>query len=66
VAKKYGIVDILDAADFFATGLYDAGNYNTAPGLSGGIAAVPEPTGVAIVASGCIAAAALRRRGRRS
>jgi autotransporter-associated beta strand protein len=63
-----GIVDILDAADFFATGLYDAGNYNTAPGLSGGIAAVPEPTGVAIVASGCIAAAALllRRRGRRS
>jgi autotransporter-associated beta strand protein len=62
-----GIVDILDAADFFATGLYDAGNYNTASGLSGGIAAVPEPTGVAIVASGCIAAAALlRRRGRRS
>ena len=62
-----GIVDILDAADFFATGLYDAGNYNTAPGLSGGIAAVPEPTGVAIVAGGCIAAAALlRRRGRRS
>jgi len=62
-----GVVDILDAADFFATGLYDAGNYNTAPGLSGGIAAVPEPTGVAIVAGGCIAAAALlRRRGRRS
>jgi autotransporter-associated beta strand protein len=39
-----GIVDILDAADFFATGLYDAGNYNAAPGISGGVAAVPEPS----------------------
>jgi autotransporter-associated beta strand protein len=45
-----GLVDILDAADFFATGLYDAGNYNTAPGMSGGIAAVPEPSGLAGIA----------------
>jgi len=60
-----GVVDILDAADFFATGLYDAGNYNTAPGLSGGVAAVPEPASVALVISGCVAAAAMRRRVRR-
>jgi hypothetical protein len=45
-----GVVDILDAADFFATGLYDAGNYNTAPGMSGGVAAVPEPSGLAGIA----------------
>jgi hypothetical protein len=45
-----GLVDILDAADFFATGLYDAGNYNTAPGMSGGVAAVPEPSGLAGIA----------------
>jgi fibronectin-binding autotransporter adhesin len=60
-----GIVDILDAADFFATGLYDAGNYNTAPGLSGGVAAVPEPTtGLAVMAVGGLAYAIrmLRRR----
>jgi autotransporter-associated beta strand protein len=60
-----GIVDILDAADFFATGLYDAGNYNTAPGLSGGIAAVPEPTtGLAMVAVGGLAYAIRMRRRR--
>jgi len=39
-----GVVDILDALDFFNTGLYDAGNYNTPPGSAGGIAAVPEPS----------------------
>ena len=60
-----GIVDILDAADFFATGLYDAGNYNTAPGLSGGVAAVPEPTtGLAMVAVGGLAYAIRMRRRR--
>jgi autotransporter-associated beta strand protein len=60
-----GIVDILDAADFFATGLYDAGNYNAAPGLSGGVAAVPEPaTGLAVVAVGGLAYAIRTRRRR--
>jgi hypothetical protein len=59
-------VDILDAADFFATGLYDAGNYNTAPGLSGGVAAVPEPatTGALAVAVAGMAAGIGRRRRR--
>jgi hypothetical protein len=37
------VVDVLDAADFFGTGLYDAGNYNTPPGTET-IAAVPEPS----------------------
>jgi len=37
------VVDVLDAADFFGTGLYDAGNYNTPPGTES-IAAVPEPS----------------------
>jgi len=58
-----GVVDILDAADFFATGLYDAGNYNSAPGLSGGVAAVPEPTtGLAMLAVGGLAYAIRTRR----
>jgi hypothetical protein len=57
-----GIVDILDAADFFATGLYDAGNYNTAPAAVGGVAAVPEPTGLGTVVVALAAAMALRRR----
>jgi MYXO-CTERM domain-containing protein len=33
-------VDILDAADFFATGLYDAGGYNAPASLI----PVPEPS----------------------
>jgi autotransporter-associated beta strand protein len=61
-----GVVDILDALDFFNTGLYDAGNYNTPPGAVG-IAAVPEPSSVAILATaGFLVAVAVRRRGRRS
>ncbi|MFZ4637284.1 MAG: beta strand repeat-containing protein, partial [Pirellulales bacterium] len=60
-----GIVDILDAASFASTGLFNAGNYNTSPGATGAIAAVPEPTGMAIVAGGAIAAIGLARRRRR-
>ena len=59
-----GIVDILDAADFFATGLYDAGNYNAAPGMSGGVAAVPEPSCWAMLAATAAAAATAGRRRR--
>jgi len=59
-----GIVDILDAADFLTTGLYNTGNYNTAPGLLGAVAAVPEPSSVALAAGGMIAAVgwSIRRR----
>jgi autotransporter family porin len=37
-----GVVDVLDAAGFVTTSLYDQGNYNTQPALPG-VAAVPEP-----------------------
>ena len=59
-----GIVDILDAADFLTTGLYNTGNYNTAPGVAGAVAAVPEPSSVALAAGGMIAAVGwgIRRR----
>jgi fibronectin-binding autotransporter adhesin len=59
-----GIVDILDAADFVTTGLYNTGNYNTAPGGVGAVAAVPEPSSVALAAGGMIAAVgwSIRRR----
>ena len=47
----HGVVDMLDAADFFSAGLFDAGAYN--PAATGNVAAVPEPSltllGVAIV-----------------
>ena len=57
-----GVVDILDAADFLSTALFDAGPYNGA-GQSGTVAAVPEPSGLAMVACiGGIAVAAVRRR----
>jgi autotransporter-associated beta strand protein len=58
-----GVVDVLDAADFFGTGLYDAGNYNTPAGTAGAVAAVPEPSGLALLACvGGIAVAGYRRR----
>ena len=59
-----GIVDILDAADFVTTGLYNTGNYNTAPGVAGAVAAVPEPSSVALAAGGMMAAVGwgIRRR----
>jgi hypothetical protein len=57
-----GVVDVLDAADFFGTGLYDAGSYNQPAGLTGTVAAVPEPTGLGTIAVAAAAAIALRRR----
>ena len=60
-----GVVDIQDAAEFFGTGLYDTGNYNVPPGASG-IAAVPEPSTWALLASSLAAAAGLGTRPRRS
>ncbi len=55
-----GVVDVLDAADFFGTGLYDAGTYNPP---AGAVAAVPEPSGLALLAClGGMAVAAYRRR----
>ena len=59
-----GVVDILDAADFLSTGLFDTGAYNPSPGLSGGVAAVPEPGSFALMGGASIVAglAALRRQ----
>ena len=58
-----GLVDILDAADFLASGLFDAGAYNPPAGLTGGVAAVPEPAVMpAAVVVFWLAGIALRRR----
>ncbi len=58
-----GVVDVLDASEFFGTGLYDTGNYNTPAGNAGAVAAVPEPSGLALLAClGGVALAATRRR----
>ena len=58
-----GVVDVLDAADFFGTGLYDAGNYNTGAGAAGSVAAVPEPSSLALMAigAGLLVARGVRR-----
>ena len=58
-----GVVDVIDAADFISTALYDTGSYNTPLGAAGSVAAVPEPSGLALLACvGGIATAACRRR----
>ena len=57
-----GVLDVLDAADFFSTGLYDAGSYNQPAGLTGTVAAVPEPAGLGTIAVAAAVAIALRRR----
>jgi autotransporter-associated beta strand protein len=60
-----GVVDILDAADFLSTGLFDAGPYNAPLGST--VAAVPEPSGLALLACvGGIVIVAYRRRSFRS
>jgi len=58
-------VDILDAADFQATGLFDTGSYNAPPGTSP-ISPVPEPSAALAVAIGTLALAAGRCRGFRA
>ena len=65
-----GIVDILDAADFLSTGLYDTGPYVTfsAAGLSAATFAVPEPSlmvSCVVAASGLQICLALSRGQRR-
>jgi hypothetical protein len=60
-----GIVDVLDIADVMALGLYDAGGYNTPPGV---VTAVPEPSpwtviwGVALGVASWSASRAARRK----
>jgi autotransporter-associated beta strand protein len=61
-----GVVDILDAASFLSNGLFDAGSYNPPASQAGGIAAVPEPTALSLLACGAVAASGcLTRRNRR-
>jgi len=57
-----GVVDILDAASFLSNGLFDAGPYNTPAGAAGSIAAVPEPSTLALVAVAAACGLRLRRR----
>jgi autotransporter-associated beta strand protein len=56
-----GILDILDVADFTGTALFDDGGYLPA-GAAAGIASVPEPAGLVIVAAGMAAAWSRRRK----
>ena len=63
-----GLVNVLDAADFLTTGLYDQGSYNLPPDsvvAAGSVAAVPEPSSIAIAVGGVIAALGWNRRRRR-
>ena len=46
-----GLVDILDAADLFSTGLFNAGVYNQPASAFGTVAPVPEPSCLGIVAA---------------
>jgi autotransporter-associated beta strand protein len=60
-----GLVNVLDAADFLTTGLYDQGSYNPPPDVlvaAGSVAAVPEPSSIAIAVGGVIAALGWNRR----
>jgi hypothetical protein len=54
-------VDILDAADFLTTGLYNTGAYNPPAGAAGVVAAVPEPVGLGAIALAAVALVVHRR-----
>jgi len=56
-----GIVDIVDAAAFMGTGLFDTGFYEQS--MAGAVAAVPEPSGMALIGlAAAIGAVAGRKR----
>jgi fibronectin-binding autotransporter adhesin len=59
-----GVVDVLDAADFITSGLYNAGVYNPpAPAALSGVAAVPEPGNLGMIAVAiAVASATVRSR----
>jgi len=44
-----GLVDITDVALYLGTGLFDVGPYNPPAGTAGGLAAVPEPSTLALM-----------------
>ena len=56
-----GVVDILDAADFLTTGLYNTGAYNPPAGAAGVVAAGPEPVGLGAIALAAVALVVHRR-----
>jgi hypothetical protein len=60
-----GLVDVLDAADFIATGLFDAGGYHAPAAAS--VAAVPEPVPAAtlVIATAVVGWASARLGPRR-
>lgn len=63
-----GLVDILDVAGFVSSGLYNAGAYEPSGGVTGAVAAVPEPRALGgatlmAVVVGRLLGRLLRRRG---
>ena len=61
------VVDLLDAADAIGTGLFDSGFYGQAASdtLSAPVVAVPEPSGLAVIAAAAFASGATGWRRRR-
>ena len=61
-----GVTNVFDLVGINTAAVYGQGNYlpsaPTATGLLGDVAAVPEPTGVVLMASAALAGLAQRRR----
>ncbi len=58
-----GVTNVFDLVGINTAAIYGQGNYfPAAPSASGGVAAVPEPTGAVLVAAGVALGAAIRRR----